>query len=96
MLSNHIYFYLVLFIVTLTYSHQAYSMSIGETENDKPIRSILDFKGHGMLKTNFDLLKKTLQSDASTLGINQKPAIQLMMNLILLRILELEKEKEER
>ena len=94
MLSNHIYFYLVLFIVTLTLPHQAYSMSIGEAENDKPIMSFLDLS-HGMLKTYLDL-KNILQSDASKLGFNQKREIQVIMSLVLLRLIELEKMKEER
>ena len=70
-------------------------MSIGESENGKKMMPFLVFSPE-MLNTIFDLLKSSLQNDDSELGLNQKRAIGVLMRMILQRVLELEKEEEER
>ncbi len=89
MLSNNNYFYLVMFIlVALTFPHQAYSMGIGEAENEKATAH-MEFS---------DVMARILYSLSRKLnGGNYDPiTIQLVLSMILQRVRGLEKEKEER
>ena len=77
----------ILFIVALTFSHQAFSMSIGKTINEKETAH-LEFTD--VTARILDSLDRKLNA-----GNNDPIAIRLIMRIILQRVLELEKEKEE-